>query len=74
MQHPSICSGAGLSTDTTTFGANTELTHEKVPTNNCSGRCIATPVFSAEKFYVGFNGMKCEIFFDKFPPGWNPTW
>ena len=32
---------------------------------------FATPTFSAEKFYVGFNGKKCEVFHNNFPPGWN---
>jgi NADPH-dependent 2,4-dienoyl-CoA reductase/sulfur reductase-like enzyme len=32
---------------------------------------FATPASSAEKFYLGFNGKKCEVFHNNFPPGWN---
>jgi hypothetical protein len=32
---------------------------------------FATPGFSAEKFYVGYNGKRCEVFNNKTPANWN---
>jgi hypothetical protein len=31
---------------------------------------FATPSFSAETFYVGYNGKRCQVFHDKTPDGW----